>query len=350
MSSIKKHPDTVLPSLPEEEPHVILAVAHLSRKFSNKSDKEDAEGLKDMNFTIREGEITAIVGESGSGKSTLLRCIYGLLKIDEGNVSFRGERVKGPDEKLIPGHESMRMVSQHFDDLNTYANVWDNVASRLSNTDVDNKEKKTRLILDRLKISKLKEQRIADLSGGEKQRVAIARALITEPDVLLMDEPFNQIDSSFRDQLQSDIREIVQETGLTVILVSHDPAEVMGLADYLIILQNGVISTKGNPYDLYNNPPNRYVAKMLSKSNILTSDEAYGLGLKKEETAVHPEWIGLSFNDNGSFIVQQIVYRGFYEEIIVNNGFMRLRSYQLSTENWKIGQSLDIQINHFVCL
>lgn len=348
MSCIKKHPDTVLSTVREEEPHVILRVEHLSRKFSEKSDKDVAEGLTDLNFTIQKGDIMAIVGESGSGKSTLLRCMYGLLKLDEGNVSFCGERVKGPDEKLIPGHESMRMVSQHFDDLNTYANVWDNVASRLSNTDVENKEKQTRLILERLKISKLKSQRIADLSGGEKQRVAIARALITEPSILLMDEPFNQIDSSFRDQLQSDIRLIVQETGVTVVLVSHDPAEVMGLADYLLILNDGMISAKGNPRDLYESPPNPYVAKMLTKSNILSANEAVELGFKKQETAIHPEWIELTSNAEGSFKVEQIVYRGFYEEVIVSNGSLHLRSYQLSTRKWKIGQSLDIKIKRFV--
>lgn len=350
MSCLKKYSDSVLPTISQEEPHVILRVKNLSRRFSEKSDKEDAEGLRELSFTIRQGDVTAIIGESGSGKSTLLRSIYGLLKIDVGEVLFRGEKVKGPDEKLIPGHESMRMVSQHFDDLNTYANVWDNVASRLSNTDLENKENRTRIILERLKISKLKEQRIADLSGGEKQRVAIARALITEPSILLMDEPFNQIDSSFRDQLQSDIRQIVEETGLTVILVSHDPAEVMGLADYLIILQNGRVSTKGNPYDLYQNPPNAYVAKMLTKSNILSPDEAYRLGLKKQETAIHPEWIKLLSNTSGDFKVQQVIYRGFYEEVIVSNGFLQLRTYQLSTLKWKKGESLDIQITRFAYL
>src|SRR5690606_25271302 len=115
-------------------------------------------------------------------------------------------------------------------------------------------------------------------------------ALITEPAILLMDEPFNQIDSSFRDQLQSDIRQVVDETGLTVILVSHDPAEVMGLADSLIILQNGVISTLGDPYELYQTPPNAYVARMLTKSNILKPKQAYLLGLKSMEAAIHPEW------------------------------------------------------------
>src|SRR5690606_9488843 len=141
-------------------------------------------------FGIHEGQITAIIGESGSGKSTLLKLIYGLLEPETGEVRYRGWRVPHPREKLIPGHDAMRMVSQGFDDLNTYANVWDNVASQLSNTDLDAKFRRTDRILTRLRIAHLQKQRIVDLSGGEKQRVAIARALVNEPEVLLLDEPF----------------------------------------------------------------------------------------------------------------------------------------------------------------
>src|SRR5690606_15066952 len=186
-------------------------------------------------FGIYEGRITAIIGESGSGKSTMLKLIYGLLEPDQGEIRYRGWRVPNPREKLIPGHDAMRMVSQGFDDLNTYANVWDNVASQLPNTDLEAKHTKTENILKQLRISPLYKQRIVDLSGGEKQRVAIARALINEPEVLLMDEPFNQVDASFREFLQHDIRKIVAETGLTVVLVSHDPAEVLSMADELLV-------------------------------------------------------------------------------------------------------------------
>src|SRR5690606_9611715 len=105
-----------------------------------------------LSFDIHEGKITAIVGESGSGKSTLLRLIYGLLEPHEGEIRYRGSKVPGPNEKLIPGHDAMRMVSQGFDDLNTYANVWDNVASQLPNTDLDAKQSKTERILKQLRI------------------------------------------------------------------------------------------------------------------------------------------------------------------------------------------------------
>src|SRR5690606_17734657 len=158
----------------------LIHVENVSRSFPG---KEKIVAVSGLSFGIREGRITAIIGESGSGKSTLLKLIYGLLEPDAGEVRYRGWRVPNPREKLIPGHDAMRMVSQGFDDLNTYANVWDNVASQLSNTDLDVKFSHTERILDRLRIGHSQKQRIADLSGGEKQRVAIARALVNEPGV-----------------------------------------------------------------------------------------------------------------------------------------------------------------------
>ncbi len=347
MSCLKNHHPSISNTRTRNESNSILVVKDLSKRFS---DQKDSGGLEGLSFSILPGRITAIIGESGSGKSTLLRLIYGLIKVDKGEILFQGEKVKGPDEKLLPGHDSMRMVSQHFEDLNTYANVWDNVASRLSNTDLSNKESKTNLILKRLKISHLKNQRIADLSGGEKQRVAIARALVTEPLLLLMDEPFNQIDSAFRDQLQSDIREIVDETKLTVILVSHDPAEVMGLADYLLILQDGLISASGSPYQLYQNPPNAYVAKMLTKSNVLSAKQSTLLGIGNQQIAIHPEWIKLRPDPFGNFQIERIIYRGFYQEIIVRHPELRLRVYQMSNVRWENGLKMSIDILHSVAL
>src|SRR5690606_26480901 len=214
--------DAYVPDLP------LLKVTNLSKNYT---DKKDSAGLKSIDFYVNKNEITAIIGKSGSVKSTLLRLIYGLLEPDYGEIRFDGWKVVGPNDKLIPGHAEMRMVSQHFDDLNTFANVYDNIASRLSNEDLEAKESRTLAILKKLRIEHLKEQRIVDLSGCEKQRVSIERALITQPKLLLMDEPFNQIDAAFRDQLQRDLIRIVEESALTVILVSHVPTEVLGMVN-----------------------------------------------------------------------------------------------------------------------
>src|SRR5690606_16185726 len=124
----------------QENRDAILTVRNLSKRYS---DRENSPGIEDLAFNVRRNDITAIIGKSGSGKSTLLRLVYGLLEPEIGEIRFDGYRVLGPSERLIPGHDDMRMVSQHFDDLNTFANVYDNVASRLSNEDLAQKEKST---------------------------------------------------------------------------------------------------------------------------------------------------------------------------------------------------------------
>jgi ABC-type sulfate/molybdate transport systems ATPase subunit len=288
----------------------------------------EASGVKQITLDIQPGKITAIIGESGSGKSTLLRLLYGLLSPDEGLVNFKGERVWGPEEKLIPGHDAMKMVTQHADDLNLFARVWDNVAAMLPSTNVKLKEEKTEQVLTQLNMMQLAYKRVADLSGGEKQRVAIARAIITRPQVLLLDEPFNQVDTSFREGLQHDIRQIVKETGLTVVMVSHDPAEVLSMADELIVLKHGEIVENGNPKSLYQTPLNLYTAELLANCNVLNAEEAKvcGISTEKEFIVIYPEWIRLNnILKTNNWTVKEILFKGFYEDLILENKGVILR-------------------------
>ncbi|WP_353196558.1 ABC transporter ATP-binding protein [Parapedobacter defluvii] len=320
----------------------------VSRSFQG---KEVIAAVRGLSFGIDEGRITAIIGESGSGKSTMLKLIYGLLGPDDGEVRYRGWRVPNPREKLIPGHDAMRMVSQGFDDLNTYANVWDNVASQLPNTDLEAKFHHTARILDRLRIAHLKTQRIADLSGGEKQRVAIARALVNEPEVLLMDEPFNQVDASFRETLQADIRHIVADTGLTVVLVSHDPAEVLSMADELMVLRSGNLVATGKPEELYNRPPNAYTARLLAKSNILNTEEASLLGIKSSRAvAIHPEWLVLRIQPDAAFEVLATRFKGFYEELTVGDGSFQVNAINPIPGRYPIGCKVDVSVSTYKVL
>jgi len=324
-----------------------IQVSNLSRRFS---EKPDSLGLTDISFGVDKGKITAVIGESGSGKSTLLRLVYGLLEPDSGEIRFKGWKVPGPDEKLIPGHASMRLVSQNFEDLNTYANVWDNVASRLSNTNLQEKHDKTEVALNSLGILRLAKQRVVDLSGGEKQRVAIARALVTGPEVLLMDEPFNQVDASFRDHLQQDIRKIVDEIGLTIIMVSHDPAEVLAMSDSLLILKDGKLMAMGSPLAIYNNPPNAYAATLLAKSNILSWKQVSSLlpAIQKDQIIIHPEWLSVAENPLGTFEIHSILFKGFYEEILLQDQMLQLRWINKNPRQYRVGQRVDVKVDNFV--
>jgi len=325
-----------------------LNAVSVTKNYSN--DKES--GVNNVTLSIKPGKITAIIGESGSGKSTLLKLLYGLLSPEEGEVFFKGDRIIGPEEKLIPGHDRMKMVTQHTDDLNLFATVWQNVASLLPNTNLTYKEQQTEKSLKQLKIWRLREHRVTDLSGGEKQRVAIARALITCPEVLFLDEPFNQVDASFREGLQQNIRNIVKDTGLTVVLVSHDPAEVLSMADDLVVLKQGEIVEVGTPEELYQNPVMLYTAQILSNCSALTTYEAKICGIYSQQgtVAINPENIEItnSWGKKKDWIVIQTLFKGFFEDLIIEKEGVRLRVLNLELNKYPVGTSVSIRIKkHF---
>lgn len=324
-----------------------LQAAAVSRKYGG----AEASGVRNIDLEITPGKITAIIGESGSGKSTMLRLLYGLLSPDEGTVNFKGERIWGPEEKLIPGHDAMKMVTQHTDDLNLFARVWDNVAAMLPSTNVKLKEEKTEQVLTQLNMMQLSLKRVADLSGGEKQRVAIARAIITRPEVLLLDEPFNQVDTSFREGLQHDIRQIVKETGITVIMVSHDPAEVLSMADELIVLKNGEIVETGHPKALYQAPMNLYTAELLTNCNVLSAEEAKICGVKSDQQSVviYPEWIRLTnVLKTSEWLVKEVLFKGPYEDLILENNGVMLRAVNNEPDTYKAGDSIGLKIKKWL--
>jgi len=326
------------------DPHFLQATS-ISKLYPG----ERVSGVSKTSLTIQQGKITAIIGESGSGKSTLLRLLYGLLAPDEGKVHFKGERIWGPAEKLIPGHDAMKMVTQHTDDMNLYAKVWDNVAILLPSTNLKNKEEKTTQVLSLLNMAHLTDKRIVDLSGGERQRVALARAIITRPEILLLDEPFNQVDTSFREDLQQDIRQIVKDTGLTVIMVSHDPSEILSMADELIVMQDGKILESGEPLAVYQSPKFLYTAGLLANCNVLDKDKAKVCGInlkaKKKSAAIYPEWMELSNTAaQKDWQIKMILFKGFYEELLLEKDevVLRIRNFDIGKYNGDDKVSLKI--------
>lgn len=335
--------------IPTDTQKLGIAAIHGENLTSIFTGKKEVIAVDNVSFEIEANKITAIIGESGSGKSTLLKLIYGLLEPHEGEVRYKGWLVPTRKDKLIPGHDAMKMVSQGFDDLNLYAKVWDNIASQLPNTNLEYKQSRTTEVLKKLRIDHLAQQRVADLSGGERQRVAIARALINDPEVLLMDEPFNQVDAAFRDGLQHDIMQIVQETGLTVILVSHDPAEVLAMADALIVMRNGKIVDAGKPKNLYYQPEHPYTAILLAKSNILTLQQAEKLNIQQANPiAIHQEWIDIEEQPNSPFIIKEIKFRGFYSEYVLGNDEINLHAIVKTATPIPSGTRVDIDILNFI--
>jgi multiple sugar transport system ATP-binding protein len=326
----------------------VISVQQLTKQYQSQSTQ--VSGVSNISFNIEGGQIVAILGESGSGKSTLLKCIYGLLKVDAGQVLFNGKRVAGPDEQLIPGHKEMKMVTQDFS-LNIYAKVYDNIASMLSNTDVKGKQEKTLQMMQHLNIVHLKDKKITELSGGEQQRVAIAKALISDTSVLLLDEPFSQVDALLKNQLRADIKRIVADTGVTVILVSHDPADGLFLADKLLLIKDGQLLQQGEPSHVYNHPSTVYTAQLLGNANALSAIAAEKLGLHTvgKKVVFYPEWIELKGSlSSRRFEVKDVYYKGFYEELLLERNGVRIRAIQMNRGEHKKNDHIQASISKFL--
>ena len=324
----------------------IITVNSLSKQYQ----QIQTSGISNISFSIKKGDIVAIIGESGSGKSTLLKCLYGLLKPDSGEILFNGKKVKGPDEQLIPGHSEMKMVTQDFS-LNIYAKVYDNIASMLSNTDIAGKQSKTMEMMERLHITKLKDKKIIELSGGEQQRVAIAKALISNTKVLLLDEPFSQVDSLLKNQLRADIKRLAKETGLTIILVSHDPTDGLFLADQLLILKDGELLQNDTPENTYQNPSNIYTAKILGNAVVLNQADAEQIGIKtsKQQVVFYPEWVEIKNSWNSRrFEVKEVYYKGFFDELLLERNGVTIRALQLNSGEHKKNDHVQANIGRFL--
>lgn len=324
----------------------LLEIINLSKHYP----PENRGGVSNINLSIQAGDFVAIVGESGSGKSTLLKLIYGLLAPDAGEVLFKGQRILGPHEKLIPGHESMKMVIQDFD-LNLYAKVYDNIASMLPNTDLQAKKQKTLEMMELLHIDNLAEKRIVELSGGEQQRVAIARAMITQPEVLLLDEPFSQVDAILKSRLRADLKRLCQILGVTIILVSHDPVDGMSLADDMIVIKDGEIIERGKPSRLYTQPSHTYTARLLGNAFVLSAADARSLGLNplKNRVMIYPEWVQLKKGwSSNKYLVKDIFFKGFYEELLLEREQVMIRAVNAKPGTYQPGEKVQVQLERFL--
>ncbi|ASU35532.1 ABC transporter ATP-binding protein [Mucilaginibacter xinganensis] len=312
---------------------------------------DKSSGVNNVTIFIPKGKITAIVGESGSGKTTLLNLLFGLMQPDSGEVFFKEERILKREEKLQPAHEAMRLVTQNNQDMDMNATVWDSVRSglRIGEIGVDTEGKKITDSLHMLDIFPLKDQPFGKLSGGEKQRVTIAKALISKPEVILLDEPFNQVDATYREGLQHDIRHIVKEWGVTIVLVSHDPAEILSMADELIVLKEGEIVENGSPEELYNSPKLLYTAQILASSSQLTADEALKCGIKSKRgtVVVYAEHVKIGKGFGNKWTVKQILFKGFFEELIIERDRVVLRANNYTKGKYTIGSKISITVDDY---
>lgn len=264
---------------------------------------EDKPLLKNINFSLNKGEHLCVMGESGCGKSTLLKVVYGLLDLHEGSIYWNEDQVLGPASHLIPGMKNFKYVAQDFD-LMPYTTVSDNISKFLSRIYHEESKARTDELLDVIEMASFAEVKVKTLSGGQQQRVAIARALAKEPELLLLDEPFGQIDNFKKRSLRRMLFSYLKEKNIACIVATHDAEDALSFADKMIVIQNNQIIAAGTPQDLYQNPVNKYVASLF--------DDVNEIVIQGKKTLIYPHQIKIIENSGLKAQVQNSYFRGTY--------------------------------------
>ncbi|ANI59845.1 putative spermidine/putrescine transport system ATP-binding protein [Pseudomonas frederiksbergensis] len=226
----------------------------------------DFAAVDNISLDIKDGEFLTFLGSSGSGKSTTLSMLAGFETPSSGEILVNGQSLVN-----VPPHKrDIGMVFQRYS-LFPHLSVRDNIAFPLSIRKLAPAERERRVdaMLKLVQLEQFAHRRPSQLSGGQQQRVAIARALVYEPRILLMDEPLGALDKKLREDLQDELRQLHRRLGITIIYVTHDQEEAMRLSQRIAIFSHGKIVGLGSGYDLYQNPPNAFVASFLGNSNFL---------------------------------------------------------------------------------
>ena len=281
--------------------------------------------IKKLNFSIKKGEIISFLGESGSGKTTFLKCLAGLEMINSGSVRLNGRILNDKNHFVIPQKRNIGFVFQDYP-LFPHLNLKDNI---LFNIDIIHSEKLD-YILSLSGLKNLINRFPHELSGGEQQRACVARALIREPDLLLLDEPFSNLDSEIKESMREEIHGILKETNTTTILVTHDINDALNIADRILIFKAGILQQYDDPINMYCEPVNCYCAKILGDLNkILTNGDVHYL---------RPE----NFH----------IVKKSKHEVLVEKSFFQGKEYKIKGscdgETWTFFSSLPLETNQKV--
>ena len=222
--------------------------------------------LKNISFNLENGKNIAIIGESGCGKSTLLKLIYGMYNLNEGEIFFEGNQIFGPKHNLIPGEDYIKYLAQDFG-LMPYISVAENVGKYLSNVDLQKKKIRIKELLDIVEMSEFENTKAQFLSGGQQQRVALAMVIAKKPKILLLDEPFSQIDSFRKNNLRRNLFHYLKRNYISCLIATHDCNDALSFSDETIVLRNGEIVVKNKAKTLFENPENKYIGSLFGEIN-----------------------------------------------------------------------------------
>jgi spermidine/putrescine transport system ATP-binding protein len=246
----------------------LLDIRGVSKRFGAR------EVLRTLSLEIASGEFLTLLGESGSGKTTLLRLIAGFEQPTAGEIRMQGTRL----DTLPPHKRRVNTVFQHYA-LFPHLNVSENVAYGLHAAGTPKAETVTR-VKDALAMVRMEEYsaaKPAKLSGGQQQRVALARALVNRPKLLLLDEPLSALDANLRKEMQSELKSLQREVGITFLFVTHDQEEAMALSDRIALLRNGALEQVASPREIYVRPATAYTAQFIGQTNLLRATVVNGV-------------------------------------------------------------------------
>lgn len=302
--------------------------------------------VRNVSFELQAFRKLAIAGETGSGKSSLLQMLAGIINPDEGVVYFEGERVKKvPEEKLLPGHPGIAYLSQQFElphnvrveEVLAYSNEWE--------------DKEAQHLYKICEVDHLLKRRTDQLSGGERQRIALARLLGSSPRLLLLDEPFSNLDPIHKNTLKNVIENIADKLSMTVVLVSHDPLDTIGWADEIIILHHGRIVQRDIPERIFYQPVDEYTAGLFGKYNLLSRETLKLLSplqtiSDSARLMIRPNELSVSKSSESGIegTITAVKFSGMLYELSVevNNQILYVSNLYA---DWQIGQKVYVSLS-----
>jgi ABC-type Fe3+/spermidine/putrescine transport system ATPase subunit len=265
--------------------------------------------LKDIHFTLNPGEHHSILGESGCGKSTLLHLVYGLLHLENGAIFYNEKKLLGPTKTLIPGEHFMKLVAQEFN-IMPFTTVAENLGSHLSRLDQEKDEKRIDELLEVVEMETFRNTMVKNLSGGQKQRVALAKSLANEPEILLLDEPFSNIDTFRKNKLQRKIFSYLKEKNISCITATHDSDEALAFSDQILMIKNGSVEMTGTPQFIYENVSTEYQAGFFGEANLLPKN-LFSSENTSNEIIIFPNQLEISEEKTKlEVIVQNCYFKG----------------------------------------
>ncbi len=315
--------------------------------------------LQSLSLDVQQGEIVCLLGASGCGKTTLLKAIAGLVPLTSGKMSLKDTLIDNGQTWLPPEQRNIGMIFQDYA-LFPHLTVAQNVAFGLTHLSRSEQAERVKSMLELVHLEELGERYPHQLSGGQQQRVAIARSLAYKPDLLLLDEPFSNIDTQVRHELIGQIRKIFKRQGVTAIFVTHSREEAFAFADKMAVMHKGVIEQFGTAGELYHKPATRFVADFLGGGSYLSAtkindgefDTAFGVVEAQSQTLIcnggvcqlllRPQQIVLEKSDNSSIVVKEMEFMGDHCRYVIEAGDQRFVA--TSQEPLEVGDFVSVKV------